>query len=339
MKPGRLLTPALLIVVGLSWTDARAQAISALARGDADAGQGHQSHPEQSKPKPETRLKGKEEPDVPKDPIPPVTDADRAAAFPDVAGHAGHDGGIHYYVLFDQLEWQPAERGSAGLWDNNGWVGGDINRFWFRTEGEGDRSGLESAQAHALYGRAFARWWDVVLGIRQDFRPGPAQTWAAVGIQGLAPYWFEIEATAYVGASGRTHARFEAEYELLLTNRLILQPLAGFELYGKSDRERGIGAGLSTVDAGIRLRYEIRREFAPYVGLVWSRKFFGTADFAREGARRWAVLASRLGHACGSRHATDMGAAIRRRLCSCRHRHLGPAAKATCTSLAGRQKL
>ena len=283
MKPGRVLTFGLLIVVGLSLTDARAQATSALAGGDADVGQSHTSHPEQSKPKPETRPKGKEEPsDVPKEPIPPVTDADRAAAFPDVAGHAVHDRSIHYYVVFDQLEWRSAEGGPAWSWDNMGWVGGDVNRFWFRTEGDGERSRLGTAQAHALYGRAIARWWDVVVGIRQDFEPGPAQTWAAVGIQGLAPYWFDIEATAYVGASGRTHARFEAQYELLLTNRLMLQPLVEFEIYGKSDRERGIGAGLSTIDAGIRLRYEIRREFAPYVGLVWSRKFFGTADFARE---------------------------------------------------------
>jgi copper resistance protein B len=311
MKPRRFLTPALLIVVGLSWTDARAQALCTLVRGDAEAGQGHTGHSQQSKPKPDTRPVGKdpsrqdphaghEQPtDAPKEPIPPVTDADRAAAFPEVAGHAVHDGGIHYYVLFDQLEWQSAEGGRAGSWANNGWVGGDINRFWFRTEGEGERSRLGTAQAHALYGRAFARWWDVVLGIRQDFQPGPAQTWAVVGIQGLAPYWFDIEATAYVGASGRTHARFEAEYELLLTNRLILQPIAEFEIHGTSDRERGIGVGLSTIDAGIRLRYEIRREFAPYVGLVWSRKFFGTADFAREageevggtrlalGARMW----------------------------------------------------
>lgn len=99
-------------------------------------------------------------------------------------------------------------------------------------------------------------------------------------MQGLAPYWFEVEATAYVGASGRTQFRIEGEYELLLTNRLILQPLVEVEIHGKNDPEHGTGAGLSTADAGLRLRYEFRREFAPYVGLVWSRRFFGTADFA-----------------------------------------------------------
>ena len=110
--------------------------------------------------------------------------------------------------------------------------------------------------------------------------PGPAQTWAAFGVQGLAPYWFDIEATGYVGASGRTHARFEVEYELLFTNRLVLQPLFEAELVGKSDPERGVGAGLSTTDLGFRLRYEIRREFAPYLGITWSNKWGKTADFA-----------------------------------------------------------
>lgn len=212
--------------------------------------------------------------------IPPVTDADRKAAFPDVKGHAVHDNAVNSFVLFDQLEWQ-AGGGNAGLsWDNKGWIGRDRDRFWFRTEGESADGRVANAQAHLLYGRAIARWWDLVVGVRQDVRPGPAQTWAAVGIQGLAPYWFEVEATAYVGAAGRTHFRFETEYELLLTNRLVLQPLVEVEIYGKSDPERGIGAGLSSGDTGLRLRYEFRREFAPYLGVVWNRKFFGTADYA-----------------------------------------------------------
>ena len=126
--------------------------------------------------------------------------------------------------MFDQLEWQAGDTGNGVSWENKGWIGGDLNRFWFRTEGDGEGGRLGTAYAHALYGRAIARWWDVVAGVRQDLRPGPAQTWAAVGIQGIAPDWFEVEATAYVGASGRTHVRFETEYELLLTNRLVLQP-------------------------------------------------------------------------------------------------------------------
>ncbi len=213
-------------------------------------------------------------------PIPPVTDEDRAAAFPDVAGHAVHDNLVNFFILFDQLEWRPADDGGDFVWDNKGWVGGDVNRMWFRTEGGVSAGELENGQAHVLYGRAIARWWDVVGGVRQDLRPGPGRTWAAVGIQGIAPHWFEIEATGYLGESGRTHARVEVEYELLLTNRLIAQPLIEIELYGRPDPERRIGAGLSSTEMGIRIRYERRRELAPYVGVTWERKFGETRELA-----------------------------------------------------------
>lgn len=212
--------------------------------------------------------------------IPRPTDADRQAAFPDVEGHAVHGNAVHTFVLFDQLEWHASEGTNGVTLDSRGWIGRGRDRLWFRAEGDGEDGRVGEAQAHALYGRQFSRWWDIVAGIRQDFRPGSAQTWAAVGVQGLAPYGFEVEATAYVGASGRTHARFEVEYELLLTNRLILQPLVEVEVYGKADPERGIGAGLSTTDAGFRVRYEWRREFAPYVGVTWNRQWGQTADFA-----------------------------------------------------------
>jgi copper resistance protein B len=212
--------------------------------------------------------------------IPRLTDDDRKAAFPDVEGHSMLGNAVNYFVLFDQLEWQ-AGAGTDGVnLDSRGWIGRDRDRLWFRAEGDGEGSRIGEAQAHVLYGRQFSRWWDVVAGVRQDFRPGTAQTWAAFGVQGLAPLWFDVEATAYVGASGRTHARFEVEYELLLTNRLVLQPLVEVEVFGKSDPERGVGAGLSTTDAGFRVRYEWRRELAPYVGVTWSRKWGKTASFA-----------------------------------------------------------
>ena len=215
--------------------------------------------------------------------IPPITDEDRAAAFPklDERGHAVHDTAVHYYVLFDQLELEVGDGVTAGNWDNHGWIGGDVNRFWFRTEGDVEDGDFEEAQAHALFGRAIHRWWDVVAGVRQDIRPGDPQTWAAVGIQGLAPYWFEVEATGYIGADARTRLSLEAEYDLLLTNRIVLQPVIEADIYGKSDPARGIGAGLSAIEGGLRLRYEFRREFAPYVGVTWQRSFFGTADRAR----------------------------------------------------------
>jgi len=249
-------------------------------------GDPHQGHrPEPSTPVAPAKPAAEGAKDLPSF-IPLVTDEDRKAAFPDVERHAVHDEAANYFVLFDQLEWQ-AGKGATGMSiDGRGWVGGDRDRLWFRTEGDGDEGRVGEAQAHVLYGRQFSRWWDVVAGIRQDVRPGPAQTWAAFGVQGLAPYWFDVEATAYVGAAGRTRARLEIEYEILLTNRLVVQPLVEAEVVGKSDPERGIGAGLSTTDAGVRLRYEIRRELAPYVGVSWNTKWGKTADFARAAGAR-----------------------------------------------------
>ncbi len=213
-------------------------------------------------------------------PIPTLTDADRAAAFPDVEGHTLQDNALHAFVLFDQLEWQAIETGGGLNWDAKGWLGRDRDRLWFRTEGHADDGRLGDAEAHLLYGRAVARWWEVVVGLRQDVRPGPSQSWLAFGVQGLAAYWFDIEATVYLSNAGQTAARLEAEYELLLTNRLVLQPLIEVDLYGKSNAARGIGAGVSDVDVGLRMRYEFRREFAPYVGVTWTRTFGKTTDFA-----------------------------------------------------------
>lgn len=213
--------------------------------------------------------------------VPPVTDADRQAAFPDVHGHTVHDMSVNYFVLFDQLEWQTGSGSDAFSWDTKGWVGQDRNRLWFRTEGDRADGRTEQAQVNLLYGRAIARWWDVTAGVRVDTLPDTPRSAFAFGVQGLAPYWFEVEASAYIEPSGRTHVRFETDYDLLITNRLVVQPLVEFEVYGRADRERLIGTGLSTGEVGLRLRYEFRRELAPYVGVVWTRKFFGTADQAR----------------------------------------------------------
>lgn len=249
------------------------------------AGEGHvtghpaQQPPETHSPHPPQHTPPVESPYPPH--IRPLTDADREAAFPDVRGHTVHDQVIHYLVLLDGLELQTAAGESRAHWDANGWVGGDLSRFWFRTSGEMTRGDLHAAGVDLLYGRAIAPWWDVVAGLRQDIRPGPARTWAAIGIQGLAPYWFEVAATAYLGSGGRTWLRVQTEYELLATNRVILRPSVALDVHGAADLERGIGAGLSTLEAGVRVRYELRRELAPYAGILWRRTFFGTADAAR----------------------------------------------------------
>ncbi len=228
-----------------------------------------------------------QEPVVPLPPfIPPLTDTDREAAFPDVQGHSVHDDAVHYFVLFDQFEAQAGGGADGFSWDTKGWVGRNRDRLWFRAEGERAGGRFEQAQTNILYGRAISPWWDLTAGVRLDTIPGTPRTALAVGVQGLAPYWFDIEASAYLEPSGRAHVRLETEYDLLLTNRLVLQPLAEFEIYGRADPERRIGAGLSTGELGLRLRYEIRRELAPYVGVVWSRRFFGTADYATSAGDR-----------------------------------------------------
>lgn len=220
-------------------------------------------------------------PTEPLTPIPVLTDADRATAMPPTHGHMVHDDSIKSYILFNRLEAWNADPGAGMAWEGQAWVGTDLNRVWLRSEGERVDGNTESADLEVLYGRSIARWWDLVAGVRHDFKPGASQDFVAIGVMGLAPQKFEVEATAYLGERGQTSARFEAEYELLLTNRLVLQPLVEANFYGKNDPLRGIGSGLNTVEVGLRLRYEVIREFAPYIGIVRERAFGRTADFRR----------------------------------------------------------
>jgi len=214
-------------------------------------------------------------------PVPPVTQADREAAFPDVHAHHQHGTSIHSYWLLDRLEVSDADDGTALGWEASAWIGGDIQRLWLRSEGEAVDGRIEHGDIEVLYGRSVRAWWDVVAGVRQDVGDGPSRTWGAIGVQGLAPYKFEVAATAYLGQGGRTALRAEAEYDTLLTNRLILQWRAEANAHGKNDPMAGVGAGLSTIEAGARLRYEITRQFAPYIGIEHECAFGNTADFRR----------------------------------------------------------
>ncbi|MDD2059214.1 copper resistance protein B [Pseudomonas putida] len=215
-------------------------------------------------------------------PIPPLTDADRAAVYNAPGGHEVHDTAINSFFIFEKLEWQDADDGSALNWEAQGWIGGDVDRLWLRSEGERTNGKTEEAEVQALWGHSISPWWDLVGGVRQDFKPGDPQTWAAFGIQGLALYNFEAQATAYLGEGGQTAARLEGDYDILLTNKLILQPTAEFNFYGKNDPQRGVGSGLSESEIGLRLRYEIRPQFTPYVGVTWNRAYGKTADYARD---------------------------------------------------------
>jgi copper resistance protein B len=184
-------------------------------------------------------------------------------------------------LLIDQLEAFHGRDGNGQSWEASGWYGSDTDKLWLRSEGERSDGRIGDGEVEALWDHAAAAFWSTQLGVRHDFGTGPQRSWAAFGVQGLAPYWFEIQATAYVGPSGRSAARLRADYELLFTQRLILQPELEVNLHGKSDPARGIGSGLTDARLGLRLRYEIRREFAPYLGVVWTRRFGTTADFAR----------------------------------------------------------
>ena len=217
---------------------------------------------------------------------PALTDADRAAAFPDLRGH---DMGAHMdddpfvsMLSVDRLEWQ---QGDAFAWEGRAWFGHDRSRLWLRSEGEREAGHGTEANIEALWGKPVNAWWDVLAGVRHDFsndRLGhDQQDWLALGVQGLAPYKFEVQATVYIGEGGQSMLQAEVEYELLLTNRLILQPRIEATAYGRTDAARGIGSGLGEVDAGLRLRYEIRREFAPYIGIERAYRFGRTAGFAR----------------------------------------------------------
>lgn len=188
-------------------------------------------------------------------------------------------------VLIDQLE-SFAGQGSHGQsWDMDGWYGNDTNKLWIRSEG--DRDGARhDGDVELFWSHAVATFWDTQLGVRQDIGDGPDRQWAAFGVQGLAPYWFDIQATAYAGASGRTAARVRVEYELLFTQRLILQPEIEVNAYGKDDRSRAIRQGISSVEGSLRLRYEFTRSFAPYVGVSWEHLTGGTADLAADNGRR-----------------------------------------------------
>lgn len=184
-------------------------------------------------------------------------------------------------ALFDQLEWRDTDEGSALAWDGRAWYGNDYDKALIKSEGE-RVDGEYEGDVELLWDRVVSRWWSLQAGVAHDFGEGPSRTWAAVGVQGLAPYWLEVEATLYVGEEGRTAVSLSSEYEMFLTQRWVLQPKLEMNLYGKDDVENGLGSGLSDAAFGLRLRYEIRREFAPYVGVLWSRLFGDTADLASD---------------------------------------------------------
>lgn len=195
------------------------------------------------------------------------------------------DDRIHGFFLMDQLESRFTRKGADALQFNGlGWLGGDYNRIWIKPEGTKIYDGpWEDVDVQLLYGRLIAPFWDLQAGVRY-FQPSsddPPRASAVLGVQGLAPYWFDVEAAAFISDRGEVSARLELEYDLLLTQRLILQPRLETNLAIQKVKEMGIGQGVNDLELGVRLRYEIKREFAPYIGIAWTSKFGQAADFAR----------------------------------------------------------
>ena len=187
-----------------------------------------------------------------------------------------------FYILFNQLEAQMSDEGDSLYWNGQAWYGGDINRLVLKTEGEGNigRS-LEAAEVQALYSRAVGPYTDIQLGVRYDFKPNPSRVYATVGFESLAPGFFDVEGALFLSNKGDLLGRLEGYYDQRITQRLILQPRAELNFAAQDVPEIGLGSGLSTAELGLRLRYEIRREFAPYVGISYDRRFGDTARLAR----------------------------------------------------------
>ena len=197
------------------------------------------------------------------------------------------------FFLLDRLEYRAQKGADALYWDAQAWYGGDYNKLWLKSEGQRTVGGrTQDADLQVLYARRIAPFWHLQGGLRSEMRPGPTQNYGVLAIQGIAPHWFNVEASTFF-RNGESSGRLEAEYDQLLTQRLILQPRIDSDFSTRADPARGVGRGINDVVLGLRLRYEIKREFAPYVGVTWSQKLGDTADIARsrgENVRATAVV-------------------------------------------------
>jgi copper resistance protein B len=193
--------------------------------------------------------------------------------------HAGENP-LVFMAMADELEWQDVDGGRLH-WDVTAWAGRDDGRLMFRSEGTRTRGESDEIRAELLWWRPVGAWWNLVTGVRHNTGAGDARTYGLVGLQGTAPQRFGVRADLFAGERGQIGSRFEAEYRLLLTNRLIATPRFEAEAYAKDDEATGIGSGLAELTLGFRVRYEIRRQFAPYAGVEWTGSTGETADIAR----------------------------------------------------------
>ncbi len=202
---------------------------------------------------------------------------------------ASHGGGTHWAVMGEQLEYLYGPHDPALALEGQAWYGSDINKLWLKTHGtyETTEHAWEDLELQMLYSRAVRPFWDAQIGVRADIGPDPKREYLALGLQGLAPYWFEVDANLFVSTRGDVSARLEAEYDLRLSRSLVLQPRVELNAAFSDDTGIGIGiaSGFTHAEAGLRLRYEITPQIAPYLGVTWERAFGGTADLAEDEER------------------------------------------------------
>lgn len=192
------------------------------------------------------------------------------------------DAMVHSFFEVERLEYRAQNGTDVWAWDAQGWVGNDKDKLWVKTEGEAPTEGkVEKAEVQLLYSRMVSPFFDLQAGLRHDFRPTPERTYGVIGLKGMALYFIESDVAAFVSEKGDVSARLKAEADLLLTQRLVLEPSAEVNLHAQDVGEYHIGKGISDIELGLRLRYEIRREFAPYIGVSWNRKLGETAVRAR----------------------------------------------------------
>lgn len=184
-------------------------------------------------------------------------------------------------VLIDQLEWR-VQKGRDGYFLNaEAWFGGDIDKLWLKTEIEGERGARpDQAEFQALWSHAVDPWFNLQAGVRLDAEPD-RRAHLVVGIEGVSPYWIEVDAAAFLSDRGDVTARFEAEHDMRITQKLILQPRAELDFSLQDIPRERLGAGLSTIELGARLRYEFVPNFGPYVGVAYERAVGDSARFRR----------------------------------------------------------
>jgi copper resistance protein B len=213
----------------------------------------------------------------------PDSSGEVSATIPGLA-QPGMDNQTFAHILLDQFEDRENGSGNELRWDGEGWIGTDTNKLWLKSEGYVNNGAVSDGDQEALYDRPIPhlRYFDAQVGVRADLDSDPGRVWAAVGAEGLAPSFFEIAPTLYVRDGGHVAGRVTVSYDLLLTQRWIVQPEAELNFYSKDDPARRIGSGLSDLDARVRLRYEVSRKFAPYVGFAYDGKYGGTASYSRQ---------------------------------------------------------